>query len=94
MFQKLTIYKDKKISNIIFHTDFRNVGKWFQKYEIRGKEEYGINYVRGRVAEITEDENHNPILWYEDTKSREVKSQKIDMVVLSTAAMPAEDQIN
>ena len=24
--------------SFIFHTDFRNVGKWFQKYEIRGKE--------------------------------------------------------
>ena len=73
----------------IFHTDFRNVGKWFQKYEIRGKEEYGINYIRGRVADIAEDENQNPILWYEDTETREVKSLNVEMAVLSTAAMPA-----
>ncbi|MBC8180346.1 CoB--CoM heterodisulfide reductase iron-sulfur subunit A family protein [candidate division KSB1 bacterium] len=74
----------------IFHTDFRNVGKWFQKYEIRGKEEYGINYIRGRVADITEDENQNPILWYEDTETREVKSLNVEMAVLSTAAMAAK----
>ena len=74
----------------IFHTDFRNVGKWFQKYEIRGKEEYGINYIRGRVADITEVENQNPILWYEDTETREVKSLNVEMAVLSTAAMPAK----
>ena len=81
---------DPDSDSYIFHTDLRNVGKWFQKYEIRGKDEYGINYIRGRVAEIAEDENHNPILWYEDTETREVKSLKVDMVVLSTAAMPAK----
>ena len=81
---------DADSDSYIFHTDFRNVGKWFQKYEIRGKEEYGINYIRGRVAEISEDENFNPILWYEDTETREVKSLKVEMVVLSTAAMPAK----
>jgi len=81
---------DPNSDSYIFHTDFRNVGKWCQKYEIRGKNEYGINYIRGRVAEIGEDENYNPILWYEDTETREVKSLNVDMVVLSTAAMPAK----
>jgi heterodisulfide reductase subunit A len=81
---------DPNSNSYIFHTDFRNVGKWFQKYEIRGRDEYGINYIRGRVAEITEDENFNPILWYENTETQEVKSLKVEMVVLSTAAMPAK----
>ena len=74
----------------IFHTDFRNVGKWFQKYEIRGREEYDIHYIRGRVAEISEDASQNPILWYEDTETQEVKSLTVEMVVLSTAAIPAK----
>jgi heterodisulfide reductase subunit A len=82
---------DPNSDSYIFHTDFRNVGKWFQKYENRGKDEYGINYIRGRVAEIAEDENHNPILWYEDTEKQEVKNLKVEMVVLSMAAAPAED---
>jgi len=73
----------------IFHTDFRNVGKWFQKYERRGEEEYGIKYVRGRVAEITEDSEGNPVLWYEDTRKREVKNLTVDMVVLATAVVPS-----
>ncbi|UCE18125.1 MAG: CoB--CoM heterodisulfide reductase iron-sulfur subunit A family protein [Gemmatimonadota bacterium] len=80
---------DPDAVSYIFHTDFRNVGKWFQKYEIRGREEYGINYVRGRVAEISEDKDHNPILWYEDTETREVKSLTVDMAVLATAAKPS-----
>ncbi|RKY89966.1 hypothetical protein DRQ09_00225 [candidate division KSB1 bacterium] len=82
---------DSESDSYIFHTDFRNVGKWFQKYERRGKDEYGINYIRGRVAEITEDEEQNPVVWYEDTIERKVKSLKVDMVVLSTAAKPSSD---
>ncbi|MFQ6092806.1 MAG: hypothetical protein ACE5OR_09010 [bacterium] len=79
---------DPQSVSYIFHTDFRNVGKWFQKYEIRGREEYGINYIRGRVAEITEDKDNNPVLWYEETETRRVKSLAVDMAVLATAAMP------
>ena len=74
----------------IFHTDFRNVGKWFQDYEIKGREIYGINYVRGRVAEIEEDKSRNPLVWYEDTRKREVKSLTVDLVVLAAAATPAK----
>lgn len=73
----------------IFHTDLRGVGKWFQDYQKRGKEEYGINFIRGRVAEITEDRGQNPVLWYEETTSREVKSLTVDLVILATAVMPS-----
>ena len=82
---------DPDSESYIFHTDFRNVGKWFQKYEHRGKEEYGINYIRGRVAEITEDDNHNPILWYENTETRKVEQLAVEMVVLAMAATPSRD---
>ncbi len=82
---------DPDSESFIFHTDFRNVGKWFQKYELRGREEYGINYIRARVAEITEDENNNPVVWYENTVTRKVEKQHVDMVVLAMAATPAKD---
>ncbi|MCX5801414.1 MAG: FAD-dependent oxidoreductase [Candidatus Eisenbacteria bacterium] len=81
---------DPEAVSYIFHTDFRNVGKWFQDYEIKGREIYGINYVRGRVAEVEEDKSGNPIVWYEDTRKREVKSLKVDLVVLSAAATAAK----
>jgi heterodisulfide reductase subunit A len=81
---------DPEAISYIFYTDFRNVGKWFQEYEIKGREVYGINYVRGRVAEIEEDKNGNPILWYEDTRERKVKSLTVDLVVLAVAAIPAK----
>ena len=82
---------DPQAISYIFHTDFRNVGKWFQDYEIKGREIYGINYVRGRVAEVQEDKSENPTVWYEDTRKREVKSLTVDLVVLAAAATPARD---
>jgi heterodisulfide reductase subunit A len=82
---------DPNAQSSIFYTDFRAVGKNFQKYIKKGKEKYGINYIRSRVAEITEDNEHNPTIWYEDTESRKVKAKKFDMVVLSTSLIPQKD---
>ncbi|MCK4546998.1 MAG: CoB--CoM heterodisulfide reductase iron-sulfur subunit A family protein [Candidatus Eisenbacteria sp.] len=80
---------DPNSRSYIFHTDLRNVGKGFRNYERRGAEEYEIEYIRGRVAEIQEDEDHNPILWYEDTEKREVRNLQVDMAVLAVAATPS-----
>ncbi|TET23940.1 MAG: CoB--CoM heterodisulfide reductase iron-sulfur subunit A family protein [Candidatus Cloacimonadota bacterium] len=82
---------DPKAESFIFYTDFRAFGKGFQKYIRRGEQEYGIKYIRSRVAEITEDKEQNPIIWYEDTESRTVKNMKVDLVVLSTALIPKID---
>ena len=81
---------DPESVSYVFHTDLRNVGKWFQKYEQRAAEEYGVRYIRGRVAEIEEDPDGNPLVWYEDTRQRKVEKLKVEMVVLATAARPAE----
>jgi len=80
---------DEEAESYIFHTDFRTVGKWFEKYKDRGEKDYGIKYVRGRVAEITEDEEHNPVVWYEDTSKRTVSHLTVDLAVLAIGAAPA-----
>jgi heterodisulfide reductase subunit A len=80
---------DPESVSYVFHTDLRNVGKGFQKYEKRAAEEYGVQYIRGRVAEIEDGPNGNPIVWYEDTRKRKVESLETEMVVLATAAMPS-----
>lgn len=82
---------DANAQSSIFYTDFRAVGKNFQKYIKKGEEKYGINYIRSRVAEITVDDEQNPIVWYEDTESRKVKAKKFDIVVLSASLIPRKD---
>jgi len=79
---------EPETTSSIFGMDIRAVGKGFEEYKIRGGNNSNITYVRGRVAEITEGPNNNPIITYEDTRERKVKSQEFDMVVLATACAP------
>ena len=71
----------------IFGMDIRAVGKGFEEYHNRAANA-GITFVRSRVAEVSEKADHSPILWFEDTMSREVRSMEVDLVVLATACEP------
>lgn len=79
---------DNQVSSNIFCMDLRAVGRGFEEYKLRGGKQANITYVRGRVAEITEDEAKNPVVWYESTTSRQVVHETFDMVVLATACVP------
>ena len=72
----------------IFGMDIRAIGKGFEEYKIRGGNNSNITYVRGRVGEISQGPNDNPVVIYEDTHERQVKSQEFDMVILATACAP------
>jgi len=80
---------DRDVHSSIFCMDLRAVGRNFEEYKIRGGMQANIEYVRGRVAEITEDGAKNPIVWYESTTDRQVKGQVFEMVVLATACVPS-----
>ncbi len=80
---------DRQAEVFILGMDIRAVGKGFEEYRNRGGRESGIQYIRSRVAEVTEDADHNLTVWYEDTKERRVKQLAADLVVLSTACQPA-----
>ncbi len=80
---------DPKGEVYIFGMDIRAVGKGFEEYRNRGAEESGIRFIRSRVAEIAENSAHNPILWYEDTRERQVRSLEVDLVILATACEPS-----
>ena len=84
---------EPQTTSAIFGMDIRAVGKGFEEYKIRGGNDSGITYVRGRVAEITQGPNDNPIVFYEDTRERKVKSQEFDMVILATACAPSEGTV-
>jgi heterodisulfide reductase subunit A-like polyferredoxin len=77
-----------RTESTVFAMDLRTVGKGFEEYKVRGAENSGIRYIRGRVAEITQDGDCHPVIWYEDTKKREVLSQTFDLVILANACSP------
>lgn len=75
----------------IFYIDLRASGKGFQDFINRAKENWGVQYIRGRPGEIVEDSRTKDlIILFEQTVSREVGGLKVDMVVLCPAFIPSE----
>jgi heterodisulfide reductase subunit A len=74
--------------SFIFYTDLRAAGKGFQKYVKRAQEEYGVTYIRGRIGEINENWNGDPVIWYEDTETDEVKRMTFDLAILAPSLTP------
>ena len=79
---------DPNVSSYIFYMDLRAAGKGFQKYVARAERDYDISYIKGRVASITEDDNENPIIIYEDVDSSEPRKMSVDLAVLATSLVP------
>ena len=73
----------------IFYMDLRAVGKRFQEYVARAKEEYKVIYIRGRPGKIDAGPNGTPIIWYEDTTTGETKTFETELVVLCQALIPS-----
>ncbi len=84
---------ETETTSTIFGMDIRAVGKGFEQYKIRGGNNSNITYIRGRVAEIMEGPDNNPVVTYEDTRERRVKSEEFDMVILATACAPGRGTI-
>jgi len=67
----------------IFYMDMRSYGKDFDKYVDRARDEYGVRFIRARVASVEEDpKTHNLWIKYEDDNG-DIQREEFDMVVLS-----------
>ena len=74
----------------IFYMDLRAYGKEFDAYYNRAKEEWGIRFVRSRVAGVTEDPlTHNLFLHYVEDGTP--KTEEFGMVVLSIGMQPPKN---
>jgi heterodisulfide reductase subunit A len=74
----------------IFYMDLRAYGKEFDAYYTRAKEEYGIRFVRSRVAGVTE----NPLtgnLFLHYVENETPKTEEFDMIVLSIGMQPPKN---
>ncbi|MFN2144479.1 MAG: CoB--CoM heterodisulfide reductase iron-sulfur subunit A family protein, partial [Anaerolineales bacterium] len=72
----------------IYYMDIRTFGKGYEQFYQNAKA-MGIQFVKGKVAQIHEDEDHNPVLRVEniDENSR-VEEVTHDLVVLSVGMLP------
>lgn len=83
---------DPECEVYIFYIDLRVFGKRFQEFVNRARDEWGVKYVNGRVAAVTE----NPVtkdlsVRYENVHEGKIDELRMDLVVLCPALIPRED---
>ena len=74
----------------IYYMDVRTFGKGYEQFYQNAKA-MGVNFVRGKVAEIREDADQNPVVKLELTESGQIVENTHDLVVLSQGIVPAFD---
>ncbi|MDY0131077.1 MAG: CoB--CoM heterodisulfide reductase iron-sulfur subunit A family protein [Desulforegulaceae bacterium] len=79
-------YPDAKI--YIYYIDMRTPGYRYEKFYKMLKEDENIFFIKGKVAEVTEDDDGNITVVAEDAVSGEKNRQKADLVVLATGMQP------
>ena len=72
----------------VYYMDIRSVGKGYDEFYEQAKA-MGANFVRGRISEITEKEDGNLLLTYEDIENGGGMTQaEHDLVVLAVGVQP------
>lgn len=75
----------------LYYMDIRAFGKGFEQFYQNAKV-MGIEFIKGKVAKITEDDDRNPVVRVEILEEDgRVEERTHDMVVLAPAIVPAWD---
>ena len=82
---------DPNTRSYVFYTDLRGSGKGFREYMDRAERDYGVTFVHGRVAQILEDGDSNPVIKYEDAATSRPQRMTLDLAVLATSLVPRHD---
>ncbi len=82
----------RDIEPAIFFMDMRAYGKDFDKYYERAQNEYGVRFLRSRVASIKEAANDSGgLLIKYESEDGKVETEDFDMAVLSVGFEPPKD---
>lgn len=74
----------------IYYLNIRSFGKGFEEFYEQAKG-MGVNFVKGKIGKISELENGNLMLRYEDINENKVKEAEHDIVVLSVGVIANQD---
>ena len=74
----------------IYYINIRSFGKGFEEFYEQAKG-MGVNFIKGKIGRISEKENGNMMLRYEDINEGIVKESEHDMVVLSVGVLANQD---
>ena len=71
----------------IYFLHVRAFGKGFEEFYQQGRS-MGVEFIKGKIGKITEKENGDLLVRYEDIRESVVKEAEHDMVVLSVGILP------
>lgn len=75
----------------VYYNDIRAFGKGFEELYHRVREEYGVEFVRGRPAKLTQNpETKRITIRAEETLLNRITEREFDLVVLSVGLIPSE----
>ena len=74
----------------IYYINIRAFGKAFNEFYEQAKD-MGVEFVKGKIGKITEKENGNLIIRYEDIREGKIKETEHDLVVLSVGLLANTD---
>jgi heterodisulfide reductase subunit A len=74
----------------IYYMDIRTFGKGYEQF-YQNAQAMGVEFVRGKVASIHEDEDMNPVVKVELTEEGRIVERTHDLVVLSLGMLPAPE---
>ena len=74
----------------VFYMDVRTPGKLYDEFYNRTREEYGVEYIRGRVSKIYQDGESLMVKGEDTLLGRQVEIEA-DMVILANAMIPNPD---
>ncbi len=81
---------DPGVRSTIFYMDLRAIGKSFQDYVARARDEFAVTYVRARPALLREADGTSDVtVVFEDTETRVLREEPFDLVVLCQAMVPS-----
>ena len=82
------IRKNSDANVTVFYIDLRTPGR-YDKFKVATEADDKLNLVKGKVANIVEDANGNPIVTVENALTGIKTEEKFDMVVLATGMQPS-----
>ena len=75
----------------IYYADIRAFGKGFEEFYEMARTRFGVNFVRGRVAEVNHDKETDSLsVRFEDTEKGDLHEVNHDLVVISPGVQPPE----
>jgi heterodisulfide reductase subunit A len=82
---------DEEAEIAVYYNDIRAFGKGFEELYHRIREDYAVEFIRGRPAKLSQDPITKAIrIRAEETLLNKITEREFDLVVLSTGLVPSE----